>query len=56
MFAAGFAVLIATSTAYAETHHVQVEDFEFIPANLVIAPGDTVNLACECAGSHSNSR
>lgn len=26
----------------AETHHVQIEDFEFIPARLVIAPGDTV--------------
>jgi len=36
------AVLIAASTVRAETHHVQVEDFEFIPANLVIAPGDTV--------------
>jgi len=33
---------LASTHASAETHHVQVEDFEFIPANLVIAPGDTV--------------
>jgi plastocyanin len=34
--------LLLRNEALAETHHVQVEDFEFIPANLVIAPGDTV--------------
>ena len=28
--------------AEAETHHVFIEDFEFMPNNLVIAPGDTV--------------
>jgi len=28
--------------AVAETHHVQIEDFEFIPPSLVVARGDTV--------------
>lgn len=40
-----FCALAALSLPFearAETHHVQVDDFEFIPANLVIAPGDTV--------------
>ncbi len=30
------------SPSLAETHHVRVVDFEFIPSTLVIAPGDTV--------------
>lgn len=38
----GFVAQLFFTSVRAETHHVQVEDFEFIPASLVIAPGDTV--------------
>ncbi len=41
MLAAGVAALLPV-WSQAATHEVQIVDFEFLPSNLVIAPGDTV--------------
>ncbi|MBT5582557.1 MAG: hypothetical protein HOI89_02055 [Phycisphaerae bacterium] len=32
----------AASVASAETHHIEVADFAFIPASITVAPGDTI--------------
>ena len=42
LFALGLLVPLFQNQASAAIHDVQIEDFEFIPRNLVIAPGDTV--------------
>src|SRR3954467_6474031 len=42
LLAAALAWLAVPQQAVAATYDVQIEDFEFIPHDLVIAPGDTV--------------
>lgn len=39
---AGMLAALVTSSAFPATHEVRLVDFEFLPASLVIAPGDTV--------------
>lgn len=54
MWVARLWLMALTSSAFevsisAATHQVSVVDFEFVPANLVIAPGDTVIWSAEAA-------
>jgi plastocyanin len=43
LLGAACALILTAGLARAELHHVEIHDFEFIPATLQIAVGDTVH-------------
>jgi plastocyanin len=53
LFAAPLALALSLAPAFAAEHAVTIQDFTFVPAELSVAPGDTITFTNQDSAPHT---